>query len=165
MPPIINKDSTNSTSSRLMAQLQEATAATAKLQQSLQPYIKTLYEAEHTGSSTHPHSVSDVDVVIPRDSPTSEHKKIVAKTVVALTLATICYLKPHLQRTSKSNQLITKTTSSSSSQAQQTQQIRSDLNHIRQLLKKVQECHKRKETSGQQHQPTKESSSKRVKRK
>lgn len=150
-----NDVSSSSSSSSLITKLQETTAATRKLQQSLQPYIEILNhppDTSSTGSITH-HNDNDVGTV---NGPStiiapSEHDKAVAKAIVALTLATTCYLKPHLLRivNNNKNQLTTSTTvatsASSASQKKQTQQIRLDLNHIRQLLKQVQECHKRKE--------------------
>lgn len=155
-----------------MTQLQETNAATVKLQESLQPYLKTLSEADRYHSTTQHDTSASNDTNTA--SSTSEHKKvIVAKAVVALTLATVCYLKPHLLRTTTSssksyttrNTTTPTKTASSLAQKQETQQIRSDLNHIRQLIKKVQECHKRKETSNppQQSQSNNANASKRMK--
>ncbi len=167
MAPFNDKDATNNTgASRLMTQLQETTKATLKLQKSLQPYIKVLRERDHPDKSNHGHDNScGSNTIAPKNS---EHSEAIAKTVVALTLATASYLKPHLLRiadrknplssSTPSTKVAASTTTSSSSlssqqQKQQQQQIRSDLNHIRQLLKKVQECHKRKEDSSAQPQP------------
>ena len=165
MAPDSNTSKTNSSSSRLLTQLQETTAATLKLQQSLQPYMKVLRHETDPHHSTTPDHDNLYDTSTDRiaSSTLDQHRTVVAKTVVALTLATICYLKPHLQRTSKSKPTTTITTTAS--QKKVTQQIRSDLNQIRQLLKKVQECHKRKETSTSQQQQVSELSSKRIKRK
>ena len=161
MAPLNDKDATNT--SRLMTQLQETTKATLKLQKSLQPYIKVLREQDHPDPSNHGDSCGS-NTIAPKSS---EHSEAIAKTVVALTQATASYLKPHLLRTAdrkiplssfaRSTKVVTCPTTSSSlslqQQKQQQQQIRSDLNHIRQLLKKVQECHKRKENSSAQPQP------------
>ena len=171
MAPINDKGVANGKNSRLMTQLQETTVATQQLQQALQPYLHRLTHApppDHTGhGTTHDHHQAPDTT----STSTVEHQTVVAKSVVALTLATICYLKPHIQRADKSNHASHHRTESSSltvsSEKQQSQQIRSDLNHIRQLLKKVQTCRKRKEHTIQQ-QPLpipKESSSKRIKRK
>ena len=174
-PPIKNKQgddianatdgTSTSSSSRWITKLQATTAATRKLQQSLQPYIEILNPPDND------------DTVPSTITATSEQNKVVAKAIVALTLATACYLQPQLLRTDVNNnnnnsnkkqqQLTTSSTAAaaSASQKKQSQQIRSDLNHIRQLLKQIQECHKRKNSSSQEEpQSVKETKSKRRKR-
>jgi hypothetical protein len=94
--------------------LDDTTAAIQGLQRSLEPWVSILQQ--------------DEGAEVQRPSPQSVAK---AQTLLALTLATLCFLKPRLMRASK---VATTPALITSSNNQQQIQIRSDLNHIRRLL-------------------------------
>jgi hypothetical protein len=94
--------------------LEDTVVALRGLQQCLEPWISIL---QHEG--------------VEQEARPSPHSVAMAQTLVALTLATLCFLKPRVVRTSK---LATTPTLLASSNSQLQIQIRSDLNHLRQLL-------------------------------
>jgi hypothetical protein len=107
--------------------LDDTSEAMQGLQRSLEPWVSILQQ--------------DEGAEVQRPSPHSVAK---AQTLVALTLATLCFLKPRLMRASKV--ATTPAVVASSSNHQQIQ-IRSDLNHIRQLLSSLESRVSSRETT------------------
>jgi hypothetical protein len=166
----------NSSSSHFITQLQDTTTAVKELQSALEPCISIIQQhatvpslsnhitqpPTYTTESKLSMMESNVSNDLINDGCTESLIQqqqyrttiAVAQTLVALTVATICYLQPRLIRTSTNNKNVSctnpndtiKTSSTTTiihptnkNTSNQQQQIRSDLNHIRQLLKSVQD--------------------------
>jgi hypothetical protein len=152
--------STTSTSadSRFITQLQVTTAAVQELHKSIGPFLNILKQRDTTPSNARipgkgPSHLHNNTATTPEEyrahndelRPTSSIQNtpqdiVVAQSVVALTLSTMCYLQPRLVRVSNHNQstrMKSSTLPLTNTKSKQQTQIRLDLNHIRQLLKTV----------------------------
>jgi hypothetical protein len=133
----IYKMASSSTSLQALA---DTTEAIKELQRCLEPWLAILRRRSRSGSMND----TTATTILTTGTSRQQHHEAMAQGLVALTLATICFMRPRLLRTSAAKatttttSTTTTTTTASSSNSQQ-QQIRSDLNHIRQLLKKLQE--------------------------